>query len=64
MKKTWLIIIALIWIFSLIILIISLTRLYPNNVFQEYRSIVGIVFIIMTGFLRLMYNSVTKSRKL
>ena len=60
MKKTGLIIMVFIWVLALIILIISLTDLYPNTVFQENRSIVGIVFIIITGFLRLMYKSVKK----
>tara|TARA_B100000780_G_C21114497_1_gene450754 strand:- start:654 stop:851 length:198 start_codon:yes stop_codon:yes gene_type:complete len=57
MKKTTLIIIGLVWIFALIILIISLTNLYPNNIFKEYRLIIGIAFITITGFLKLIYNS-------
>ncbi|MBU2950908.1 hypothetical protein KO493_09375 [Tamlana agarivorans] len=58
MKKTALIILALVWISVLIILIISLTNLYPNNVFSEHRFIVGIAFITITGFLKATYNSV------
>tara|TARA_R110002096_G_scaffold419055_1_gene623479 strand:- start:4 stop:207 length:204 start_codon:yes stop_codon:yes gene_type:complete len=57
-KKTTLIILALVWISALIILIISLTNLYPNNVFSEHRLIVGIAFITITGFLKPIYNSV------
>ena len=56
MKKTTLIIIGLVWIFALIILIISLTNLYPNNIFKEYRLIIGIAFITITGFLKPIYN--------
>ncbi|SDG46652.1 hypothetical protein [Psychroflexus sediminis] len=59
MKKTTLFIIGLVWILALMILIISLTDLYPNNVFSEYRLIIGIAFISITGLLKLIYNSVT-----
>jgi hypothetical protein len=58
MKKATLIIIGLFWILALIILIISLTDLYPNNIFSEYRLIIGIAFITTTGFLKQIYNSV------
>ena len=58
MKKATLIIIGLVWILALIILIISLTDLYPNNIFSEYRLIIGIVFITTTGLLKQIYNSV------
>ncbi len=58
MKKTTLIIIGLVWILALIILILSLTDLYPNNVFSEYRLIIGIAFITITGLLKPIYNSV------
>ena len=63
MKKTALIILAIVWISALIILIISLTNLYPNNVFSEHRLIVGIAFITITGFLKPIYNSVTNKTK-
>jgi hypothetical protein len=63
MKKTTLIIIGLVWILALIILIISLTNLYPNNIFKEYRLIVGIAFIAITGLLKPIYNSVTNNVK-
>ena len=64
MKKLVLIIMAFIWVLAFIILIIALTNVYPNTIFQEYRSVVGIVFIVISGFLRLMYKSVTKVSKL
>lgn len=64
MKKITLIIIALVWILALIILIISLTNLYPNNIFREHRLIVGIAFITITGFLKPIYNStINKGQK-
>jgi hypothetical protein len=58
MKKATLIIIGLVWILALIILIISLTDLFQNNIFGEYRLIIGIAFIAITGFLKPIYNSV------
>jgi hypothetical protein len=58
MKKATLIIIGLVWILALIILIISLTDLFQNNIFGEYRLIIGIAFITITGFLKPIYNSV------
>jgi hypothetical protein len=63
MKKTTLIIIGLVWLLSLIILIISLTNLYPNNIFREYRLIIGIAFITITGLLKPIYNSVINKAK-
>jgi hypothetical protein len=57
MKKTILIILAIVWISGLIILIISLTNLYPNNIFSEYRLVVVIAFITITGFLKPIYIS-------
>jgi len=61
MKKIALIIIGLVWILALIILIISLTDLYPNNVFSEYSFIIGIAFISITGLLKPIYNSIINS---
>lgn len=60
MKKIALIIFALVWIASLVILIIALTNLYPDSIFREYRSSVGIAFITITGLLKLLYNAVNK----
>tara|TARA_R110001592_G_scaffold233310_1_gene490908 strand:+ start:107 stop:286 length:180 start_codon:yes stop_codon:yes gene_type:complete len=58
-----LIIIALFWISSLAILIISLTDFYPENIFKEHRLIVGIGFITITGLLKPIYSSVVKENK-
>lgn len=57
MKKTTLIIIGLVWILALLILIIALTDLYPHNIFSEYRLIIGIAFISITGLLKPIYKS-------
>lgn len=59
MKKILLVSIAFIWIGCLTILIIALTDLYPNNIFQEYQLLVGIAFISITGFLRIIFNKIT-----
>lgn len=64
MKKIRLITMAFIWILALIILIISLTDLYPNTVFHRNRSMVGIGFIVISGFLRLIYKSIYKGTEL
>lgn len=63
MKKITLIILVLVWISALIILIISLTNLYPNNIFSEHRIIVVISFITISGFSKSIYNSVTNKTK-
>lgn len=60
MKKRILTIIALIWISTLVILIISLTDLYPENFLKEHSFIIGIGFIATTGLLKPIYNSVIK----
>lgn len=58
-----LILIVLVWILSLAILIMSLTNLYPVTVLKENRFIIGIIFITTTGFLKQIYNSITKGNK-
>ncbi len=60
MKKITLIILALVWISSLIILIVALTDIFPDNPFKEYRLIVGIGFIVITGFIRIAYRQLLK----
>ncbi|WP_239786694.1 hypothetical protein [Tenacibaculum finnmarkense] len=57
MKKTTLIAIGIVWISALSILIISLTDLYPNTIFSKYRLITGIAFLIISQFLKLIYNA-------
>ncbi|MCD8400877.1 hypothetical protein [Tenacibaculum finnmarkense] len=57
MKKTTLIAIGIVWISALSILIISLTDLYPNTIFSKYRLMTGIAFLIISQFLKLIYNA-------
>ncbi|MBE7648687.1 hypothetical protein [Tenacibaculum finnmarkense] len=57
MKKTTLIAIGIVWISALSILIISLTDLYPNTLFSKYRLMTGIAFLIISQFLKLIYNA-------
>jgi hypothetical protein len=45
------------WMLSLIILVLSLTNLFPDNPFKAYRLIIGIGFISLTGFMRKAYRS-------
>ena len=52
MKKSGLIVIALVWILGLIVL----TDLFPNYPFVEYCTIIGIGFISITGLLRIVYK--------
>lgn len=56
MKKSILILLALVWIAALIILIIALTNQHPDHPFVEYRTIIGITFIALTGFIRIAYT--------
>ena len=56
MKKYILILLALVWITALAVLIVALTDLVPDNPFVEYRLIVGIGFILLTGFIRMLYK--------
>jgi len=60
MKKIALVFLVLIWISFLIILIIALTDLIPDNVSKEYRLVVGISFIAVTGFIKIVYGKLTK----
>lgn len=60
MKKIFILIIALLWISSLVLLIIALTNIVPNNPFKEYRLVIGIGFMAITGFLGKGYNALIK----
>lgn len=62
-KKTSLFIIAFIWIVALIILIISLTDLYQDTIFKDYRLIIGISFLVITKILDNIYHFVTENDK-
>jgi hypothetical protein len=62
MKRITIIILALIWISSLIILIIALTDILPNNPFKDYRLIVGIAFLVLSSFLGFAYQRLIKAK--
>ncbi|MBA4411309.1 MAG: hypothetical protein Q8S54_14720 [Bacteroidota bacterium] len=52
----------IIWIFSLIILIVALTDLIPNNSLKEYRFFIGIGFLTISGFIRQAYKRYIKKQ--
>jgi len=52
----------LIWVIMLIVLTIALTDLIPENPFREYRIIIGIGFITISGFIRNAYKNRKKIR--
>ncbi|QED38021.1 hypothetical protein FK178_09925 [Antarcticibacterium arcticum] len=56
MNKFLWVFLALIWIAALIVLIIALTENGSNDVFADYKFIIGIGFIAITGFLRILYK--------
>jgi len=56
MTKLFWILAPFIWIGSLIILIIALTNLIPDNSFKEYRLIIGIGFLCISGFIGIAYR--------
>ena len=61
MRKTIMIFLALIWISSLIVLVIALTDLVPNNPFKDYRLIVGLAFLALTGFIGMAFRRLIKT---
>ena len=61
MKKITLVALTIIWIFSLTILIIALTDLFHDNIFQNYKLVVGIAFLTITGFIRIAYKKLIKT---
>ena len=61
MKKFTLITLAIIWILSLTFLIIVLTGLFPGNIFNNYRLVVGFGFIAMSGFIGMAYRRLLKT---
>jgi len=52
-----------VWFLSLLILIIALTNIWPNNVFAGYQLIIGILFFNTTALLKLTYSKFYKNRK-
>ncbi len=60
MRNIVLIILVLIWILCLIILIIGLTNLVSNSIFKDYRLVVGIGFILVSGLLKTIWSKFSK----
>jgi hypothetical protein len=60
MTKLFWILAPVIWITCLIILIIALTNLVPDNSLKEYRLIIGIGFICISGFIGIGYKKLRK----
>jgi uncharacterized PurR-regulated membrane protein YhhQ (DUF165 family) len=56
MNKIFLISSMLIWTFCLVILIIALTNLIPDNPLKPYSLIIGLGFLCITGFIRIGYK--------
>jgi hypothetical protein len=63
MKKTILISLTIIWTLCLCILVSALTDLIPNNIFKEYKYIISIGFISITGLIRIAYNKWISEKK-
>jgi len=56
MKKSILILLALVWIAALVVLIIAFTNQHTDNPFVEYRIIVGIGFIMLSRLIRIVFK--------
>lgn len=61
-KKFWIYAIP-IWLISLSVLILALTNVYTNNPFTDYKLVVGISFITITGVLKRIYRNLNKANK-
>ncbi len=61
MKKITLILLAITWIVFFTILIIALTDFFHDNIFQNYKLVVGISFLAITGFIRVIYQKLIKT---
>ncbi len=59
MKIPWILGLS-IWLLSLFILIEAMSVNSPENPFRPYRFIIGIGFIVITGFLRIAYKKTKK----
>lgn len=60
MKKIALISLVTIWIIALIILIISLTDVLPDNPLKDFRLVTGLGFIAVSGFITLLWKRIAK----
>lgn len=60
MNKSFWILLVLLWFALLLILIISLTEIYPNNPFQQYRLAIGASFLILSELMRRFYGKLKR----
>jgi hypothetical protein len=56
MKKIFWILAPLIFITGVIILAIALTNNSPENTLKEYRLVIGIGFLCVSGIIRIVYK--------
>ena len=56
MKKLFWIIAPIFVMGSLIILVIALTNNSPQNPFREYRTLVGLLFMLLNGLIITVYR--------
>lgn len=61
MKRITLILLAITWIVFFTILIIALNDFFHDNIFQNYKLVVGISFLAITGFIRVIYHKLIKT---
>lgn len=57
MTKNTFILGVIIWIITLLMLIISLTEFIPDNPLIEFRTIIGVGFLAITYFVRVVYRN-------
>ena len=50
------------WIANLVILIIALTDVVPNNPFKQYGFVIGLGLVTITGLMRVEYRREKKQR--
>lgn len=46
----------LVWITNLVVLIIALTDVVPNNPFKQYGFVIGLGLVTITGLMRIEYR--------
>lgn len=56
MKKLTKVVLVIIWTLSLAFLVIALTDIYPDNIFKDYKLLVGIGFIMITGLISVAFK--------
>ncbi|WP_258422327.1 hypothetical protein [Aquiflexum gelatinilyticum] len=61
MKKLTKVVLVIVWTLSLAFLIIALTDIYPDNIFKDYKFLVGIGFILITGLISVAFKKILKT---